>query len=46
MKIVGISIKPGQEQARRLGMELCGWLKRHGKDVLSDETMAGACGDM
>jgi len=45
MKTIGISIKPEHERARQLGMELCDWLTQHGRDVLPDETLAGACGE-
>jgi len=44
VKTIGVSIKPGQERARQLGMELCDWLKQRGKEVLLDESLAGACG--
>ncbi len=40
MKTIGISIKPGQERARELGVELCDWLERRGKLVLLDERLA------
>jgi len=43
MKTIGISIKPGHERARQLGVELCGWLIQHGKNVLLDKSMADAC---
>jgi len=44
MKTIGVSIKPGQERGRQLGMELRDWLEQHGKEVLLDESLADACG--
>jgi len=43
MKTIGISVKPGDEKARQLGTELCGWLKQRGKNVLLAKSMADAC---
>jgi len=44
MKTIGISVKPGDEKARQLGIELCSWLKQHGKNVLLGRSMADTCG--
>ncbi|MDQ6958000.1 MAG: NAD(+)/NADH kinase [Mariprofundaceae bacterium] len=46
MKTIGISVKPGDEKARHLGMELCDWLKQHGKNVLLDKSLADTCGEV
>ncbi len=46
MKTIGISIKPGQERARKLGAELCDWLKRRGKSVLPGEGLAHICNEV
>ncbi|MDQ6959702.1 MAG: NAD(+)/NADH kinase [Mariprofundaceae bacterium] len=46
MKTIGISVKPGDEKARQLGMELCVWLKQHGKNVLLDKDLADTCGEV
>jgi len=43
MKTVGISVKPGNEQAQQLGSELFDWLQQRGKAVLLDESLANAC---
>jgi len=40
METIGISIKPEQERARKLGVELCDWLEQRGKCVLLDERLA------
>jgi len=42
MKTIGVSIKPGHERARQLGLELCDWLHQHGKKVLLDKSLANA----
>jgi len=44
MKTIGVSIKPGQERARQLGVALCDWLKQRGKTVLLDKSLADVCG--
>jgi len=43
VKNIGISVKPGQERAIRLGVELCAWLRQRGKKVLADESLVDAC---
>ncbi len=46
MKTIGISVKPGDKNALRLGMELSVWLRKHGKDVLPGKGLANPCGEV
>ncbi len=43
MKVVGISIKPGDARAKELAASLYDWLKRRSKSALLDETLADMC---
>jgi len=45
VKTIGISIKPRDERAQQLGMELYDWLKQQGKDVRLDKSLADVCGE-
>ncbi len=45
VKTIGISTKPDNERARKLGLELRDWLMQRGKHVLPDEALADVCGE-